>query len=256
MTEPMVTSVNNGGEGFHTTHWSVILSARTDNEDQRRAVISDLTARYWRPVYCYIKRKGYREAKAKDLTQGFFCEIVLGRELIQHADRAKGRFRTLLLTALERYLVSVRRKEGRRKRQPRMGIRPIKMDELSKLTIAQTQLEPDDAFYYTWAADLIDLVLAELKDEYCSTEKTGHWEVFWLKIVAPIMNNEEAPSYADICSQYEIENESKASNMVITVKRRFRTILKRHLRDLVQSDSEVVDELREVLAILSRSGAE
>ena len=255
MKRPFETSVNDGGEGFHTTHWSVILSARTDNEHQRRAVIGDLTARYWRPVYCYLRRKGYREAKAKDLTQGFFCEIVLGRELIQHADRAKGRFRTLLLTALERYLVSVRRKEGRRKRQPKMGIRQIEMDELSKLMIPQTQMEPDEAFYYTWAADLIDLVLAELKDEYCSTEKTGHWGIFWLKVVGPIMNNEEAPSYADICSKYGIENESKASNMVITVKRRFRAILKRHLRDLVQSDNEVEDELSEVFAILSRSSA-
>ena len=255
MTRPFETSVNDGGEGFHTTHWSVILSVRTDNEHQRRAVISDLTARYWRPVYCYLRRKGYREAKAKDLTQGFFCEIVLGRDLIQHADRAKGRFRTLLLTALERYLVSVRRKESRQKRQPKMGIRRIEMDELSKLMIPQTQMEPDEAFYYTWAADLLDLVLAELKDEYCSTGKTAHWGVFWLKVVAPIMNNEEAPSYVDICGTYGIEDESKASNMVITVKRRFRAILKRHLRDLVQSDNEVEDELSEVFAILSRSSA-
>ncbi|MFC1635924.1 RNA polymerase sigma factor [Planctomycetota bacterium] len=255
MTGPFETNVKDGGEGFHTTHWSVILSVKTDNEHQRRVVISDLTARYWRPVYCYLRRKGYREAKAKDLTQGFFCEIVLGRELIQHADRAKGRFRTLLLTALERYLVSVHRKEGRQKRQPKMGVRSIEMDALSKLMVPQTQMEPDEAFYYTWAADLIDLVLAELKDEYCSTEKTGHWEVFWLKVVAPIMNNEEAPSYADICSRYGIENESKASNMVITVKRRFRAILKRYLRDLVQSDDEVENELGEVFAILSRSSA-
>ena len=255
MTRSFETSMNDGGEGFQNTHWSVILSVRTGNERQRRAVISDLTARYWRPVCCYLRRKGYREAKAKDLTQGFFCEVVLGRDLIPQADRAKGRFRTLLLTALERYLVSVRRKEDRQKRQPKMGIRPIEMDELSKLMIPQTQMEPDEAFYYTWASDLIDLVLAELKKEYCSTEKKGHWEVFLLKVVAPIMNNEEAPSYADICSQYGIENESKASNMVITAKRRFRAILKRHLRDLVQSDDEVEDELGEVFAILSRAGA-
>jgi len=256
MAKSIQTSENDADGRFHTTHWSVVYAVRTTDERRQREIIGDLAIRYWRPVYCYLRRKGYREAKAKDLTQGFFCDIVLGRELIQHADRTKGRFRTLLLTALERYIVSIHRKEGRRKRQPKRGIRQLDMDEFSKLKIPQTQMEPDEAFYYTWAADLIDLVLAELKDEYCSTEKTGHWEVFWLKIVAPIMNNEEAPSYADICSQYGIENESRASNMVITVKRRFRTILKRHLRDLVQSDSEVVDELREVFAILSQSGAE
>jgi RNA polymerase sigma-70 factor (ECF subfamily) len=189
------------------------------------------------------------------LTQGFFCEIVLGRKLIQHADQAKGRFRTLLLTALERYLVSVRRKEGRQKRKPKTGIRQLEIDELSKLTIPQSEMEPQEVFYYAWAADLLDLVLSELKDEYCSTAKKDHWEVFWSKVVAPIFNNEEAPSYADICSTYGIENESKASNMVITTKRRFRVILKRYLRNLVQSDTEVEEELGEVFLILSRASA-
>jgi DNA-directed RNA polymerase specialized sigma24 family protein len=255
MTGLIQTSLNDADERFHTTHWSVIIAARAGNEHQRRAIISDIATRYWRPVYCYLRRKGYREAKAKDLTQGFFCEIILGRELIQHADQAKGRFRTLLLTALERYLVSIRRKEGRKKRQPRAGIRLLEIDELSKLTATQAEMEPDEAFYHTWAADLLDLVLAELKDEYCSTAKTGHWKVFWAKVVVPIIDNVEAPSYTDICSTCGIEDESKAANMVITVKRRFRAILKRHLRNLVQSDSEVENELREVFAILSRSNA-
>lgn len=255
MREPIEISANSGGTRFHTTHWSIIIAARTENKHQRKAIISDLATRYWRPVYCYLRRKGYREAKAKDLTQGFFCEIVLGRELIQYADQAKGRFRTLLLTALERYLVSIRRKEGRQKRQPRAGIRHLEIDELSKLTTTQAEMEPDEAFYYTWAADLLDLVLAELKDEYCSTAKTGHWKVFWSKVVVPIIDNVEAPSYTDICSTCGIEDESKAANMVITVKRRFRAILKRHLRNLVQSDSEVEDELSEVFAILSRASA-
>lgn len=255
MTGPIQTSVNDADERFHTTHWSVILSARTDNEHQRRAVISDLTGRYWRPVYCYLRRKGYREARAKDLTQGFFCEIVLGRELIQHADQAKGRFRTLLLTALERYLVSVHRREGRQKRQPKAGIQQLDINKLPDLTTSQREMKPDEAFYYTWAADLLDQVLAEVKEEYCTTERTAHWEVFRAKVVAPILDSAPGTSLAEICKKYGIEDESRASNMIITVKRRFRAILKRRLRNLVQADSEVEEELKEVFAILSRSCA-
>ncbi|MFC1603548.1 hypothetical protein ACFL5F_00850 [Planctomycetota bacterium] len=255
MTGVFETNMYGADGRFYTTHWSVIASVRTENEQERRAIISDLTTRYWRPVYCYLIRKGYREAKAKDLTQSFFCEIVLGRELIQHADQAKGRFRTLMLTALERYLVSVYRKEGRQKRQPKTGVRQLEVEELSKLNIQQSEMEPEQAFYYTWAADLLDLVLSELKDEYCSTTKQKHWDVFWSKVVAPIFNNEDTPSYTNICSKYGIEDESKASNMVITVKRRFRVILKRHLRNLVQSDVEVEEELGEVFLILAQAGA-
>lgn len=240
---------------FHTTHWSVICAVRTADKRRQREIIGDLTARYWKPVYCYLRRKGFRDSTANDLTQGFFCDIVLGRELIQHADQTKGRFRTLLLTALERYLVSVHRRTHRQKRQPVAGVKQLDSDALSDLVASQTEMRPDEVFYYTWAMDLLDIVLAEVKDEYCSTARGAYWEVFWSRTVAPILDNATAPSYAEICSKFGIEDESRASNMVITVKRRFHAILRRHLRNLVSCDSEVEDEINEVFAILSRSSA-
>ena len=240
---------------FQTTHWSVIYAARTEDEHLQKEIINEITLKYWRPVYCYLRRKGFHDATAKDLTQGFFCDIILSRELIQHADKGKGRFRTLLLTALERYVVSVRRKKGRQKRRPKAGIHQLETDELSNMAEAHREMKPEDAFYYTWAADLLDCVLEEVKDEYCCTGRVTHWEIFRLKVLDPIIDNIEAPSYTEICEKYGVEDESKASNITITVKRRFRALLKRHLRDLVQSDSEVKEELEEIFRILSRSSS-
>jgi DNA-directed RNA polymerase specialized sigma24 family protein len=253
MRDPNETYIGGAKNGFHTTHWSIIYAARTENEHRQKEIISDITFRYWRPVYCYLRRKGYHDSTAKDLTQGFFCDIVLSRELIQHADKSKGRFRTLLLTALERYVVSIHRRKSRQKRQPKAGIHQLEADELSNLVESNQEMKPEDAFYYTWAADLLDCVLAEVRDEYCCTGRTTLWEVFRLKVLAPIIDNVEAPSYTEICDKCGLQDESKASNMVITVKRRFRAILKRHLRDLVQSDSEVEEELEEIFTILSGS---
>lgn len=255
MTGPFETRVNGANERFHTTHWSIIYAVRTADEQRQSEIIGDLTMRYWQPVYCYLRRKGFRDSVAKDMTQGFFCDIVIGRELVRQADQTKGRFRTLLLTALERYLVSVHRTSHRQKRRPEMGVKQLDSDTLSDLVASQKEMKPEEVFYYTWAMNLLDIVLAEVKEEYCSTDRAAHWEVFWLRIVAPIIENAEAPSYAEICTKFGMESESRASNMAVTVKRRFRAILKRHLRDLVPSDNEVDDELGEVFAILSRAGA-
>jgi DNA-directed RNA polymerase specialized sigma24 family protein len=249
------TNTSGGINRFQTTHWSVIYAARTKDEHRQKEIISDITLKYWRPVYCYLRRKGYHDTTAKDLTQGFFCDIILGHELIQHADKNKGRFRSLLLTALERYVVSIRRSKSRKKRQPNAGIHQLETDELSNLAEAYREMKPEDTFYYTWASDLLDCVLEEVRDEYCCTGRTTHWEIFRLKVLDPIMGNVEAPSYTEICSKCGFKDESKASNMAITVKRRFRAILKRHLRDLVQSDSEVEEELEEIFTILSRSSS-
>ena len=44
--------------------------------------------------------------EAEDLCQEFFASVVLKRNLMEAADRKRGRRRSLLLTALDRFLVS------------------------------------------------------------------------------------------------------------------------------------------------------
>ena len=87
------TDVGGTGEAFLTTHWSIIEDVSSGDEDKNRALIGLLLNRYWKPVYCYLRRHRYDNEQAKDLTQGFFHEVVLGRGLIQKAEKYKGRFR-------------------------------------------------------------------------------------------------------------------------------------------------------------------
>ncbi len=89
------TSMGGVGDVFLTTHWSLIKNIQSD-DDKDGALIGVLLERYWKPIYCYLRRKGYYNEEAKDLTQDFFHEIVLNRKLVQKADPSKGRFRFFL----------------------------------------------------------------------------------------------------------------------------------------------------------------
>ena len=240
---------------FQTTDWSEIRNAKTLDEARRKEIVGSLLRKYWKPVYCYLRRKGYSNELAKDLTQGFFYEIVLGRELIQQADQAKGKFRTFLLTALDRYVTDTHRIATAKKRMPIDPMEQMGAIELPNLPIGQTNAKPEQVFYYAWAADLLDEVHCKVRNEYCSTGKSIHWQVFREKVLDPIIQNTKAPSLAEICTKYGIESEDKASNLIITVKRRYRTVLKRCLRQFVQSDSEVEEEFNELINILSKSSA-
>jgi RNA polymerase sigma-70 factor (ECF subfamily) len=211
--------------------------------------------RYWKPVYSYLRHRGYNNETAKDLTQGFFCEIVWGRGLFQHADQGKGRFRTFLLTALERYVVSVHRKDTARKRRPQAGFVELEVEELPVLSTTQAGTTAEDMFYHAWAVDLLKSVLSQVQEEYARTGRSSHWRVFEAKVLVPILHNVEAPSLEEICKNCGIADEAKASNMIVTVKRRFQAVLQRSLRDLVPSDEDVEVEFHEILKILSRSGA-
>jgi len=242
-----------GGAGskFMKTQWSRILSAKTKNEIRRRMILNNLTETYWKPVYCYLRNKGFDNEAAKDLTQDFFSEIVLGRDLILKADQAKGKFHTFLLVALDRYVVSVFRRTGRIKRGGQINIAKLDFADLANINALESIQSPDQAFYYGWITNMLDQVLAELKNEYCSTMRASHWDAFRLRILEPILNDTQPPRMAEVCCICKIENESKASNMIETVKRRFRSVLTRHLRDLASSDEEAEEEFKDIFGFLS-----
>jgi hypothetical protein len=80
-----------------------------------------------------------------------------------------------------------------------------------------------------------------------------HWGVFHDRIVRPMLSNAAAPSLTDICEKYGIDSEKKASNMIITVKRRFQVMLRQYLRNTVASEREVDDELQEIIQFLPKS---
>ena len=67
-----------------------------------------------------------------------------------------------------------------------------------------------------------------------------------INLVQPIIDGTDPPSLKFICEKYGITDEAKASNMTITVKRRFQVTLKKQLRDSVVSVAQIDGELEEI----------
>lgn len=242
-------------ERFWTTCWTNIRSLETLDEKRRTEIVNNLIQKYWKPVYCFLRQKGCPNETAKDLTQGFFCEIVLGKDLLLQADEQKGKFRTFLLKALQNYCINVNRDENVQKRSPAGKLLSIDAEESGNLLDTQSSLSPDEMFNYTWALNLIEEVIDELKTECYETNKELHWQLFEQKVLSPILDSSDAPSNKILCEQYNIEDEGKVSNMILTVKRRFQKLLYRKLGTIVDSEEQIENEYAHLLLILSRSGA-
>lgn len=247
------TSMGGENEAFQTTCWLEIHDAQRCKGARRREIIDKLLTRYWKPVYCYLRHKGYDNESAKDLTQGFFHEIVLRRDLVQKHDEVKGRFRTFLLTALDRYVVSAHRAETAVERRPKNGIVSLQSFDEASLPMPSEVMKPDEAFTYSWASVLLDEVLAEVEQE-CSREgKDTYWVVFRARVLEPIMDGTEPRPLTELCRQLGIRSETKASNMIVTVKRRFQAAMRRQLFQHVKSDEEVKQEICDLMEILSKT---
>jgi DNA-directed RNA polymerase specialized sigma24 family protein len=230
---------------FLTTHWSLIEGIRA-GDDKGPGLIGVLLERYWKPVYCYLRRKGYDNEEAKDLTQAFFSEIVLGKELLQQADRGKGRFRSFLLTALHNYLINVRDKETAQKRVPKGRLVPLDTLDPEALPAVADDLSPDDCFNHVWISSLLERALHEVETSCHEDDKTAYWKVFEERVLQPIVEEAEPPSVKDICGRYGIPDGAKLANMIVTVKRRIRAALERLVQESVMSADEATDELQEM----------
>src|SRR5258707_15372222 len=92
-----------GAACFATTHWSVVLAAGESDTRLATNALEKLCRAYWYPLYAYLRRRGYSEHDAQDLTQGFFAQII-SRRSIQGVEREKGKFRSFLLASLNYYL--------------------------------------------------------------------------------------------------------------------------------------------------------
>src|SRR5438045_9741584 len=81
---------------FATTHWSMVVSAGDVFTDQAAVALERLCQQYWSPLYAYVRRRGHDADSARDLTQGFFAQLIEKRRLTQ-PDRQRGRFRHFLV---------------------------------------------------------------------------------------------------------------------------------------------------------------
>ena len=235
------TEMGGTGGAFLTTHWSLIENVKKQ-PDQDRALIGLLLERYWKPVYCYLRQKGYDNEQAKDLTQGFFTEKVLGQDLAAKADREKGRFRSFLLRAARNYAISVRR----------AGRMHLSLDDDHEVEDARGN--PETEFNRAWADGLLQEVLEELEQECRERNKLTHWHVFHDWLLEPqIEQKKEAMDR--ICVRYGVPDASTAYHMIENVKRRFRSILRDRLSTLVGSEEEIKMEIRDFIDIFSAGPA-
>ncbi len=99
MTPDRATDATVTSGRFNTTRWSLILSSldRETEVGKAREALAQLCRIYWRPIFAYVYRRGHSVPDAQDLTQDFFLMVLKGN-LLQQADRERGRFRSLLLT--------------------------------------------------------------------------------------------------------------------------------------------------------------
>ena len=164
------TSNPTSGAGtlFPDTQWSAVRRARGSDGDESRQAVDRLCATYWRPINAYICYLGVPAQDADDLTQEFFHQLMVRRNLFLKARRERGKLRTYVCVAVKRLVRDSFRNGKRLKRGGGATVLPL---ERAPEPNTGADDSPDYHFDKRWAAALIDRTLVDLEADFTSRGK-------------------------------------------------------------------------------------
>ncbi len=250
---PDISSGAAAGGHFNTTRWSLILASLDSGspDGKAREALAQLCRIYWRPIFAFICRKGHSIEDAQDITQDFFVMILKG-DLIQRADRSRGRFRALLVTALQNFLIDAHDKAHARKRGGDRQI--VSWDEWmaeapSRLSIPAASLESwpaEKIFDVRWAATVAENALRRLQEE---CESHGRRRVF--DALSASLTADRADVHYDVLAR-ELGVETAAVRRLLhQMRQRYRQLLRAEVAETLQRPEEVDNELRYLVSVLA-----
>jgi len=239
-------------ERFEETAWSVVLAAGAETDARAHAALAKLCQIYWRPIYAYLRRKGYAVHDAQDLTQSFF-QHLLEDETLRRASRDKGRFRSFLLGALKLCLADEHARQHALKRGG--GVQFISLDELIEEELhyqpRTSELSPAESLDARWAGVLLERALAKLRAECAAEEKSETFES-----LSPFLAGEKPDvSYQDVAQQIGVSLGS-VKTQIHRLRQRFATAVRSEIMQTVAAPHEVENELRQLRDVFTRLAEE
>ncbi len=225
---------------FPTTQWTLIARLKSEDEAESQAALDELCTRYHYPLYCYIRWRGLNHHDAQDALHDFLARLLrLGS--LKTADLEKGRLRTFLATALQRFLINRRRDDRHRAGE-------LSLDEDIEERFAREGfadgLTPEKVLDRSWAAAVLRGALQDLAH---AEEEAGRGTQ--LRVLEPFLSPSGAAS-ADYAAAAERLGQSESTTRQNTkrLRDRFRTHLRKRVAEtLGRPTAERIDEEMKVL---------
>jgi RNA polymerase sigma-70 factor (ECF subfamily) len=232
---------------FTTTQWSLVLTAADSRDPDSRRALAALCEAYWYPVYVLVRHARRDSETARDLTQGFFVEL-LDKDLLKVADPDRGRFRCFLRTAVRHYLSHDRRDTAALKRgggRPVLSLDFREAESRWRHEPVETTT-PDVLFEKRWAHMLLTRALTRLSAEMASTpERTARFR----RLRSFLTDHRPRGSYGEAAAALGM-SKAAVKKAVQRLRLRFGDLLRAEVSQTVQEPQDTEDEVRYLLRIL------
>lgn len=229
------------------TPWTQLVKLR-GGDAQADAALGSVCELYWKPICQHIRRKGFDDHDAQDLTQEFMSKLITRGDFAR-IEESRGRLRSYLLTALNHFVANVYRDRAAEKRGG--GVQTLSLDHepddeaTPRLDPTSDAEGPDAQFDRAWATALLERVLEDLRSDFAAQGKSAVFEA----LQPALAWNGAGQDLATIGASIGMD----AGAVRVAVHRmrlRYRNTLYRHIAATVETEEQVEEEIRDLMAIL------
>ncbi|MBI3855919.1 MAG: sigma-70 family RNA polymerase sigma factor [Planctomycetes bacterium] len=207
--------------------------------------LETLCARYWKPVYCYLRIAWAKSNEdAKDLTQAFFAWL-LEEDALRRYDPSKGGFRPYLKVLLRRFAGHEERDLQRLKRGG--GARVFSLDgaapDLPELRGDPGAADPEKVFERVWLEELVQLSIGRARERFAAAGREDRFRVYEAFALG---SGPEPPSYAELAARHGM-TVGEVEKALHLVREEIRRELREALARSAGTDQELEDEWKRLL---------
>jgi RNA polymerase sigma factor (sigma-70 family) len=238
-----------GAGGFPATRLSILAAAKSGDRDERQRAFGVLVQSYWKPVYKYLRLRFRASPEdAEDLTQGFFAR-AFDKGFFDRFDARRARFRTFLRTCLDGYAANQRAASRRKKRgggQPVLSLDFATAEGELRLHPAAPGTDLEEYFHREWVRCVFSLAVEALRRQAAERGRQDAFEAFRRYDLDP--EEGERPTYAEIGRAIGAPA-TQVTNYLAAMRREFRALVLRSLREQCATEAEYRAEARALLGV-------
>lgn len=232
---------------FPTTLWPLVQAAQADDAEQAKDALDTLCRRYWKPMYCAVRRHGYKPDLAQDLVSQFIAQRFLHRSFLNQFDpERQSRFRAWLRASLTNFCRSYVRAENAIQRGG--GVNIFSPEDWASVesryqSASSDGKTADEVFDQQWAIEIYESAFAELEKKY---EEQGTTQELSGIITYLTGNNKDKAEVRDTLGLEPRAIQRKAQ----VFRETFRSMLRDRIAETVTSPEDVEQEFAELKLLL------
>jgi DNA-directed RNA polymerase specialized sigma24 family protein len=238
--------------GFPLTNWDILQLLRTGDEKQRAGMLGEIVTLYGPSLFALARHESQpalSRQDCEDVVGDFFLKCVQD-DVIQQADRAKGRFRNFLARSFKNFMLNWIRDRAAQVRAPSGGMVSLHtlVDRHGRALEPLAGESGEEILDRVFRLSLFECALTAFEQVCVSSGQEKKFRVYVRREIAPERDGVDVPSYSALAAEFGFPSEDAVGRAVRAARDEFRLLLLALIKKDAVSANDAEAEFKLTLA--------